>query len=102
MNLIISEKEAKEAPPSCLGNLDIVFPVDEKGLRRICENCFSCTHVRTCLQEAMESEAGLKFKEERIDQAYGHGLINAFQRWSEKKALAKKHKWKEEEIDLSM
>jgi len=87
MNLIISEKEAKEAPPSCLGNLDIVFPVDEKGLRRICENCFSCAHVRTCLQEAMESEAGLRFKEERIDQAYGHGLINAFQRWSEKKHL---------------
>ncbi len=77
---------------SCFGGLDIVFPVDERGFRKITDSCFSCTRLKTCLQKAMRGEAGLRFKEERIDRAYRHGLIGAFQRWSEKKHIRRQIK----------
>jgi hypothetical protein len=38
----------------------------------------------------MGGEAGLCFKEERIDRAYRHGLIGAFRRWSEKKNIRRR------------
>jgi hypothetical protein len=74
----------------CFGSLDIVFPVDESGLRKIPNNCFSCAHLKACLQKAMQGEEGLRFNEERIDRAYRHGLIGAFRRWSEKKHIRRK------------
>ncbi len=76
--------------PSCFGSLDIVFPVEERGFRKIADSCFSCTHLKACLQKAMQGEEGLRFNEERIDRAYRHGLIGAFRRWSEKKDLRRK------------
>ena len=75
---------------SCFGNLDVVFPIDEGGLRKIADNCFSCTYLRACLNQAMDGEAGLCFKEERIDRAYRNGLIGALRRWSEKKYIRKR------------
>jgi hypothetical protein len=75
---------------SCFGNLDVVFPVDEGGLRKIAMGCFSCTYLKACLKQAMAGEAGLSFKEERIDRAYRHGLIGAFRRWSEKKHIRRR------------
>jgi hypothetical protein len=84
--------EDNDSHSLCFGNLDIVFPLDESGLRKITNGCFSCTNLKACLRQAMEGEGGLSFKEERIDQAYRHGLIGAFRRWSEKKYIRRKLK----------
>lgn len=81
-----------DSSSSCFGNLDIVFPVDEGGLRKITNGCFSCTNLKACLSQAMGGEEGLSFKEARIDQAYRQGLIGAFQRWSEKKYIRRRIK----------
>ena len=77
---------------SCFGNLDIVFPVEEGGLRKITNGCFSCTNLKACLSQAMRGEKGLSLQEARIDQAYRHGLIGAFRRWSEKKYIRRRIK----------
>lgn len=79
-----------QSSPSCFGNLDIVFPFDERGFRKIAKGCFSCTHLKECFQESMKGEAGLRLEEERIDRAYRHGLIGTFRRWSEKKHIRRR------------
>ncbi|MFH1076801.1 MAG: hypothetical protein V1753_08205 [Pseudomonadota bacterium] len=76
----------------CFGDFNIVFPTDKKGIRTVAQCCLSCPQLKACFSKAMDLEQGLRFKEERIDEAYQHGLIGVFQRWSEKKQLQRRIK----------
>jgi hypothetical protein len=71
----------------CFGKLDIVFPLDEEGFRTSPPECMRCPHVKACIQAAMASVEGLRLKEEKVDQAYDHGLIGKLERWSKKKLI---------------
>lgn len=73
--------------PECFGQLDTVFPVGEEGLRTSPPECMRCPFAKSCLQAAMRSPEGLKLQEEKVDQAYEHGLIGKLDRWSRKKLI---------------
>jgi len=73
--------------PDCFGQLDTVFPMGEEGLRTSPPKCMECPFAKSCLQAAMRSAEGLKLQEERVDQAYKHGLIGKLDRWSRKKLI---------------
>ena len=77
----------KTDPPECFGQLDTVFPVAEEGIRTSPLECMRCSHAKSCLQAAMRSPGGLKLQEEKVDQAYEHGLIGKLDRWSRKKLI---------------
>ena len=80
--------------PQCFGQLDTVFPVGDEGLRMSPPECMQCPHAKLCLQAAMRTPAGLKLQEERVDQAYKHGLIGKLERWSKKKTIRQQLKKK--------
>ena len=84
--------ETNEKLPYCFGKLEEVFPPGEDGLRQVPESCMVCLYKTKCLRSAMEGDAGLAVKDERVDQAYEAGMIGFFDRWSRKKALHKKKK----------
>ncbi len=73
--------------PECFGNLDIVFPSGEEGIRTTPPKCMKCPLVKSCIQTAMRGPQGLRLQEERLDQAYAYGLIGTLERWSKKKLL---------------
>ena len=84
--------DTSEKLPYCYGKLEEVFPPGEDGLRHVPESCLVCLYKTRCLRNAMEGDAGLAVKDERVDQAYEAGMIGFFDRWSRKKALHKKKK----------
>ncbi|MEW6076699.1 MAG: hypothetical protein AB1724_02685 [Thermodesulfobacteriota bacterium] len=82
--------------PSCYGQLDKVFPMQADGLRRTPEPCVPCPHKTECLREAAEGRGRLAMAEERINRAYASGSMGFFDRWLQKKTIARK---KSEETD---
>ena len=78
--------------PSCFGNLDIVFPMGENGLRNTPEPCMVCLHKTMCLKAAMTGKAGLQVREEKVDRAYASGMIGFIERWSNRKDLQRRKK----------
>ena len=77
--------------PACFGELAIVFPVGEDGLRHTPESCLICCRYKTdCLRAAMKSGEGLTVREEVVDRAYASGMLNFMERWSRKKYLRSK------------
>ncbi|MBF0118867.1 MAG: hypothetical protein HQK79_08520 [Desulfobacterales bacterium] len=82
----------KNDEPKCFGELNIVFPVSEDGLRHSPENCMSCVLKTECLKKAINSLNGFKFKEEQIDKSYKSGLISFLERWSKRKLLKQKER----------
>ncbi len=80
----------------CFGDLDIVFPMGEDGLRTSPEKCLSCALKTECLRKAMTKKNGLKMREEYVDRAYDSGMMGFFQRWSRKKHLQGKLRKKEQ------
>jgi len=84
----MSDKEQKY--PICFGELDVVFPKAEKGLRDTPETCLACLHKTACLRSALEGSDGFKVREEFIDRAYTSGHIHFLERWSKKKDLQRK------------
>jgi len=82
--------DQNQEKPACFGNLEIVFPKTDDGLRHSPESCMPCFYKTKCLKKAMEGQDGLKVKEENTDRAYESGTIGFFERWSKKKALQKK------------
>jgi hypothetical protein len=80
--------------PSCFGDLDIVFPESEDGLRSSPETCLACEHKTACLRLAMQGKAGLKLREKHIDRSYDAGMVGFLERWSKKKEIHRKLKEK--------
>lgn len=77
--------------PGCYAQIDTVFPLEaETGLRAIRPDCFKCPHLRECLKDSMESQAGRELREERLEQGCGGGLLGRLRLWSERKRLEKK------------
>ena len=80
--------------PHCFGDLDIVFPMGENGLRNTPESCMICLYKTECLKKAMAGEAGLQVREEKVDRAYASGVIGFMERWSSRKELHRRKKRK--------
>jgi len=78
--------------PECFGELDIVFPKTENGLRNTPKACLECLHKTACLRSAMRGRGGVKVREEMVDRAYGSGMMSFLERWSKKKDLKRKSK----------
>jgi len=76
--------------PECFGQLDIVFPMGEDGLRHSPETCLECLDKTDCLRTGLKGQAGLKVHEEHIDRSYDSGMIGFVQRWSQKKAIKRR------------
>ena len=72
----------------CYGKLEIVFPLDQNGLRQTPGKCIICELKTSCLSSALnDSDQGLRLKEDLIDRAYQSGMLGFLQRWSSKKDL---------------
>ena len=67
--------DPNEDKPACFGNLEIVFPKTDDGLRHSPESCMPCFYKTECLKKAMAGKDGLKVKEEQTDRAYASGTI---------------------------
>jgi len=82
------EEERKERP-DCFGILDEVFPMGEEGIREVRERCIDCPFRVECLREAIQTEEGLKMREEMMERMPVKGVGDWVRRWSEKKMLYK-------------
>lgn len=71
----------------CFGNLEIVFPLGDDGLRHTPAPCFQCPYKTECLRTGLRGKAGLKVHEEHVDRSYDSGMISFVERWSKKKAI---------------
>jgi hypothetical protein len=76
--------------PECFGQLDIVFPMGEDGLRHSPETCLECLEKTDCLRTGLKGQAGLRVQEEHVDRSYNSGMIGFAQRWSQKKAITRR------------
>lgn len=78
--------------PDCFGNLKKVFPMGTDGLRHTPGECLPCLHKTHCLRAAIQSNDGLKVKEEHLERAYNSGMVGFFERWSKKKDIHRRKK----------
>ncbi len=79
--------------PACFGDLETVFPMGADGLRHSPENCMErCACNTECLRTAIQGNAGLKVRDEKVDREYSAGAMGFFERWSRKKTLYRKMK----------
>jgi len=87
-------KEKDPNVPICFGDLEVVFPKHDDGLRASPETCMACPHKTACLRAAMNGRSGISVRGEVIDRAYSSGSMGFFERWSRKKELSRhlKHK----------
>ncbi len=85
-------KEEKPSFPICFGNLEIVFPEGDGGLRTSPEHCMACLQKTECLRKAMQGSSGINVREAAVDRAYTSGSIGFVERWSRKKELKRRLK----------
>jgi hypothetical protein len=85
-------KQIKKNNRSCFGEIDIVFPKGEDGLRNTPDSCLDCDDKTECLKTAMGKSGGMHVHEELVDRAYESGMIGFWKRWSRKKSLHRKMK----------
>lgn len=78
--------------PPCFGDLSVVFPLSENGLRASPEACLVCAYKTECLRTAMTNKNGLRVHEEMVTRAYESGRMGFFERWSRKKQLHQRKK----------
>ncbi len=84
------ESNSQPTFPDCFGNLEVVFPMGNMGLRETPDKCmYSCNHKTLCLRTAMRGLKGIEMKEELVERREKAGVIGFFERWSKKKALYK-------------
>jgi hypothetical protein len=81
---------AHKACPTCFGELDIVFPECEDGLRCSPDTCLACEHKTECLRTAMKGKGGLRIRGACLDRAYAAGMVGFLERWSKKKEIHRK------------
>jgi len=79
-------------PPVCFGEMDVVFPLGDDGLRHSPDTCMACEHRTECLKAAMKKSGGLRVQEERVHRAYTSGMIGFWRRWSKTKYLRQQRK----------
>ena len=84
--------QPKDTPPDCFGDLEIVFPLGDDGLRHTPAPCFQCSFKTECLRNGLKSDAGLKVREEKLNRSYDSGMIGFMERWSKKKTIERKKK----------
>jgi hypothetical protein len=89
MDVKMKPDDTQSLPP-CFGRLDMVFPMQADGLRHTPDACLACPHKTACLRAAAAGRDGLKLAEEKIDRAYSAGAMGFFQRWHQKKSIARK------------
>ena len=87
----MSNSESKNRP-RCYGDLEIVFPVAEHGLRSSPPGCMSCVFKTECMRKALKSGGGVKVREEAVDRAYNSGMMGFFERWSKRKCLDRRRR----------
>ncbi len=75
--------------PNCFGILDEVFPVGSSGIREVKEKCIDCPYRLECLKSALDTEEGIRMREEMLRRVPVNGMGDWLKRWSEKKMLAK-------------
>jgi len=85
-------KEEKQSCPVCFGNIEIVFPETDNGLRASPETCMACLQKTECLRAAMQGKSGIQVREEAVDRAYTGGSMGFMERWSRKKELNRRLK----------
>ncbi len=88
-------KEERKDRPDCFGILDEVFPMGEEGIREVRERCIDCPFRVECLREAIQTEEGLKMREEMMERMPVRGVGDWVRRWSEKKMLYRMRKKEE-------
>jgi hypothetical protein len=71
----------------CFGVLDKVFPMGDRGLREVVPACFHCPDKKECLQAALTTEDGLRFRSHVLDRGATSGLVGPLRRWSQRKTL---------------
>ncbi len=94
-------EEGKDNKPVCFGILDEVFPLTDSGIREVRERCIDCPLRVDCLRKALETEDGIKMREELLRRAPVRGVGDWLKRWSDKKALYKISHKEEEKGYLS-
>ncbi len=82
--------QPKDIPPDCFGELEIVFPMGDDGLRHTPALCFECPFKTECLRSGLKGRAGLKVHEEHLARSYHSGAISFVERWSRKKAIERR------------
>ena len=75
--------------PACFGNLEIVFPMGDGGLRCTPASCMECDSKTACLRTAMKRPAGIEVREEMVDRAYASGRLGFLERWSRRKHFSR-------------
>ncbi len=85
-------KEEKLSCPACFGNMEIVFPEADDGLRASPETCMACLQKTECLRTAMQGKSGIKVREAAVERAYTSGSMGFLERWSRKKELNRRFK----------
>jgi hypothetical protein len=78
--------------PECFGELNMVFPKGDDGLRHTPVSCQPCPVKTECLRAAMAGLEGLRVREELIERAYQSGRIGFLERWLRKKEFSRKIK----------
>ncbi|MDJ0814956.1 MAG: hypothetical protein QNJ58_02090 [Desulfobacterales bacterium] len=84
--------QSKNTRPDCFGDLEIVFPLAEDGLRHTPAPCLQCAYKTECLRNGLKGDGGLKVREEKLERSYDSGMIGFMERWSKKKALERRKK----------
>ena len=74
--------------PSCYGNLKIVFPMTETGLRETPRYCrYECLYKTECLKKALATSKGRIVEDELLERGSKAGTIGFVERWSRRKQL---------------
>ena len=80
-------KAKKPSCRVCFGDLEIVFPVGDDGLRTSPETCMVCPQKTDCLRTAMKGKSGISVRKAAVDRAYQSGSMGFVERWARKKEL---------------
>lgn len=73
----------------CFGILNSVFPVGKEDLRETAPDCIHCPDKKECLQKALMTDEGLRFRGEVLDRIPARGFVERIKRWSIKKDLSR-------------
>ncbi|MCK5508421.1 MAG: hypothetical protein KAI50_07850 [Desulfobacterales bacterium] len=72
----------------CYGDLKIVFPMTETGLRETPHYCrHECSYKTECLKKALATSKGRIVEEELLERGSKAGTIGFVERWSRRKQL---------------
>ena len=73
----------------CFGILDSVFPLGDRGLREVGDECLQCPDRVACLKAALDTREGVELREGVLERTPATGLMGRVKRWSRKKALSR-------------